>query len=58
MVDIVERKAVIYEDEMGSRTSEGEVPDGLKDTIEELRHTLLEAAIEHDDELIEKYLER
>jgi elongation factor G len=56
VVDIVERKAIIYEDEMGSSISEGEVPDALKDTIEELRHTLLEAAIEHDDDLIEKYL--
>ena len=56
VVDIVERKAIIYEDEMGSKFSEGQVPDGLKDQIEDLRHTLLEAAIEHDDELLEKYL--
>ena len=56
MVDIVERKALIFEDEMGSKISEGPVPDGLKDTIEELRESLLEAAVEHDDELIEKYL--
>ena len=56
VVDIVERKAIIYEDEMGSKVSEGEVPDGLRETIEGLRHTLLEAAIEHDDVLIEKYL--
>ena len=56
VVDIVERKAIIYEDEMGSKITEGEVPDGLKEQIEELRHTLLEAAIEHDDDLIEKYL--
>src|SRR5688572_26517779 len=56
VVDIVERKAIIYEDEMGSKTSEGAVPDGLKDKIEKLRHKLLEAAVEHHDELIEKYL--
>jgi len=56
VVDVVERKAIIYEDEMGSRFTLGEVPDGLKDTIEKLRHTLLEAAVEHDDVLIEKYL--
>ncbi|MGE0161325.1 MAG: elongation factor G [Gemmatimonadales bacterium] len=56
VVDIVERKAIIYEDEMGAKTSVGEVPDGLKDKIEELRHQLLEAAVEHDDVLIEKYL--
>ena len=55
MVDIIERKAIIFEDEMGSKVSEGPVPDGLKDTIEDLRNTLLEAAVEHDDELIEKY---
>ena len=56
VVDIVERKAIIYEDEMGSKFSEGPVPDGLVDTVEELRHTLLEAAVEHDNDLIEKYL--
>ncbi|NNF14121.1 MAG: elongation factor G [Gemmatimonadetes bacterium] len=56
MVDIVERKALIFEDEMGAKITEGPVPDGLKDTIEELREQLLEAAVEHDDELIEKYL--
>jgi elongation factor G len=56
MVDIVERKALIFEDEMGSKITEGEVPDGLEGTIEELRNQLLEAAVEHDDELIEKYL--
>jgi len=55
MVDIIERKAIIFEDEMGSKITEGPVPDGLTDTIEELRNTLLEAAVEHDDELIEKY---
>ncbi|MEQ8329655.1 MAG: elongation factor G [Longimicrobiales bacterium] len=56
MVDIVSRKAIVFEDEMGAKFSEGEVPDGLKDTIEELRGALIEAAVEHDDELIEKYL--
>ncbi len=56
MVDIIERKSIIFEDEMGSKITEGDVPDGLKDQIEELRSSLLEAAVEHDDELIEKYL--
>ena len=55
MVDIIERKAIIFEDEMGSEVTEGPVPDELTDTIEELRNALLEAAVEHDDELIEKY---
>jgi elongation factor G len=56
MVDIVERKSTIFEDEMGSKIVEGEVPDGLTDQIESLRSALIEAAVEHDDALIEKYL--
>jgi len=56
IVDIVEGTAIVFEDELGSKFSKTEVPDSLKDTVAELRHNLLEAAVEHDDELIEKYL--
>jgi elongation factor G len=56
VVDIVTRSSYVYEDELGAKFSEGEIPDGLRDKVEELRHNLLEAAVEHDDELIEKYL--
>ena len=56
VVDIVERKSIIYEDEMGSEFTESEIPSGLQDKVEELRQELLEAAIEHDDDLLEKYL--
>ncbi len=56
IVDIVERTAIVFEDELGSKFSTVEIPDAQMEIVEELRHTLLEAAIEHDDELIEKYL--
>ena len=56
VVDIVERKSIVYEDEMGSQFAESEIPSGLQDKVEELRQELLEAAIEHDDDLLEKYL--
>ena len=56
VVDIVERKSIIYEDEMGSQFAESEIPSGLQDKVEELRQELLEAAVEHDDDLLEKYL--
>ena len=56
VVDIVERKSIIYEDEMGSQFTESEIPSGLQDKVEELRQGLLEAAVEHDDDLLEKYL--
>jgi elongation factor G len=55
IIDLVTEKAIIYEDELGSKFTVGEVPDSLKDKVAELRHEILEAAVEHDDELLEKY---
>nr|NIP56984.1 elongation factor G [Gemmatimonadota bacterium]NIP81153.1 elongation factor G [Gemmatimonadota bacterium]NIR77378.1 elongation factor G [Gemmatimonadota bacterium]NIU29713.1 elongation factor G [Gemmatimonadota bacterium]NIW35352.1 elongation factor G [Gemmatimonadota bacterium] len=57
VVDIVRQVAIVYEDELGSKYSEEEVPDSLQEKIAELRHELIEAAVEHDEELLEKYLE-
>jgi elongation factor G len=56
VVDVVSRRAIVYQDELGSKFAEAEIPASLKETIENLRHELLEAAVEHDDELVEKYL--
>ena len=56
VVDIVARKSIIYEDDLGSRFSYGPVPDSMTDVIAACRHDLIEAAVEHDDELLEKYL--
>ena len=56
IVDIVEGTAIVFDDELGSKFSTTKVPDTLKDIVAELRHNLVEAAVEHDDLLIEKYL--
>ncbi len=56
MIDIINRVSIIYEDQLGAKFTEGEVPDSLRDKVEELRGALVEAAVEHDDALIEKYL--
>jgi elongation factor G len=56
IIDIVEGTAIVFEDELGSKFSKAEIPDSLKEIVAELRHNLVEAAVEHDDELIEKYL--
>ncbi|MBX6363994.1 MAG: elongation factor G [Gemmatimonadetes bacterium] len=57
MVDIVRRVELVYDtDALGATWTEGPVPDALKDKVEQLRHELLEAAVEHDEELLEKYL--
>ena len=56
VIDLVTMKAIVYEDELGSKFVEEKVPDSLRDRVDELRHQLVEAAVEHDDELLEKYL--
>jgi elongation factor G len=58
LIDIVERKELVYDDDtLGAKWEEGPVPDSLQDQVETLRHELVEAAVEFDDELMEKYLE-
>ncbi|MFW6205976.1 MAG: elongation factor G [Gemmatimonadota bacterium] len=58
LIDIVERKELVYDDDtLGAKWEEGPVPDGLREQVEQLRHELVEAAVEFDDELMEKYLE-
>ena len=57
-VDLVTMCDVVYdEDSLGVKWTEGEIPRSLQAKAEELRHELLEAAAEHDEELLEKYLE-
>ena len=57
IIDIVRMKAIRYEDELGSKFVEQPIPDDLQDTIDSMRKELLEAAVEHDEELLEHYLE-
>ncbi len=56
VVDIIRETALIWEDELGSKFSEHPVAADLRDQVAELRASLIEAAVEHDDELLEKYL--
>jgi elongation factor G len=58
MVDIVRRVELVYDDDsLGAKWVEGPVPDALVEQVEKLRHELVEAAVEFDEELLEKYLE-
>ncbi|MCL6592514.1 MAG: elongation factor G [Alicyclobacillus sp.] len=57
MVDLVENKAIIYTDDLGTRSEETEVPEDMRDMVEKFRTELIEAAAEVDEELMVKYLE-
>jgi elongation factor G len=53
MVDIVRRVELVYDDDsLGAKWIEGPVPDALSDRVEQLRHELVEAAVEFDEELL------
>jgi len=57
VVDIVRRKEIVYDEaSMGQKFHEGPVPAAMKEQVEKLRRELIEAAVESDDALLEKYL--
>jgi len=58
MVDLVRGHAIIYTDatDKGVSFDVVDVPDELKAKYEELRHEMLEAVVEEDEALMEKYL--
>ena len=56
-IDVIERKQYIFHDEtLGKTFSVVDVPPEFHDACELARHEAIEAAVEHDDELMEKYL--
>ncbi len=58
VVDVIRQVEIVYDEaSLGSEWSEGPVPDALQERVAELRHELIEAAVEHDEELLEHYLE-
>jgi elongation factor G len=57
MVDLVEMKAIIYTDDLGTTSEAREIPDDMKELAEEYRAKLLEAVAEVDEDLMMKYLE-
>ncbi|BDG62217.1 elongation factor G [Caldinitratiruptor microaerophilus] len=56
VVDLVEMKAVIYEDDLGKVARDTAIPEELRDQAAEYREKLLEAVADLDDALMEKYL--
>jgi elongation factor G len=57
IVDLVRMKSVIYLDDLGTRSDETAIPQGLLDLAREYRERLVEAAAELDDEVLQAYLD-
>jgi elongation factor G len=57
VVDLVEMKAISYLDDLGQNMEVGEIPAELLEQANEYHHQLIDAVADHDDELMETYLE-
>ncbi|MFZ5365056.1 MAG: elongation factor G [Patescibacteria group bacterium] len=56
IIDLFDRKAYIYNDDLGVNIEQTEVPEDMKTKVEEARNALIEAIVEHDEKLMDKYL--
>ncbi|MFO0862457.1 MAG: elongation factor G [Candidatus Saccharibacteria bacterium] len=57
VVDLISMKAYTYKDYTDKELIEGEIPADMKEKAEKYRQHLIEAAVEADDAVMEKYLE-
>jgi elongation factor G len=57
IVDLVEMKAIIYNDDLGAEWEETEIPFEMRAQAEEYRERLLEAVADQNEELMVMYLE-
>ena len=56
-IDVIERKQYIFDEEtLGKTFTVTDIPADLRDAAEAARFAAIEAAVEYDEELIEKYL--
>ena len=56
-VDLLEQKAIVWEDDLGKEPKVMEIPDDLKAQVQEARAYMVEKIAELDDDLTMKYLE-
>lgn len=57
IVDLIEMKAYTYKEYTDHELTVGDIPEDMKEKAERYRNHLLEAAVEVDDALLEKYLD-
>ena len=57
VVDLIENKALVWKDELGTEFEYTEIPEDLVDAAHDARTHLIEACADYDDELMEAYLD-
>ncbi|HEX9532627.1 MAG TPA: elongation factor G [bacterium] len=56
VVDLVRMKAILYLDDLGTRSDETEIPAAMRQLAEEWREKMVDAVAEMDDDLTAKYI--
>src|SRR5438552_10717180 len=56
VVDLVEMRAIVYQDDLGEKFETVEIPAELQEQAQEYHHQLIDSIAEFDDELTETYL--
>src|SRR5256884_7076177 len=56
VVDLVEMRAIVYQDDLGEKFETVEIPAELQEQAQEYHHQLIDSVAEFDDELTETYL--
>lgn len=57
LIDLLEMKAYIYNDDLGKDISVIDIPDDMKEISEQYHEELLDFVAEQDEEIMEKYLD-
>jgi elongation factor G len=56
VVDLVEMRAVVWHDDLGTKMTDEDIPAELAEQASEYHHQLIDAVADHDEELLETYL--
>jgi elongation factor G len=57
VVDLVEMRTLTWSDDLGTNMDVGEIPPELAEQANEYHHQLIDAVADHDEELMEAYLQ-
>jgi len=57
VIDLLEKKGYTFEGEMGNKIVEIDIPENLKADVEKYHGELVERIVEHDDEMMDAFLE-
>jgi elongation factor G len=57
IIDLIEMHAILYHDELGTDFDISEIPEDHRELADEYRLKLIESIADHDDHLLEAYLE-